>query len=150
MAIGFPIFAAREPIVWSFEVVHCAGALTDCVVDAEDAVAIELSQLEASLYDLRNVGKTAFAQARGVLLFPSGAYPPKGRVVAISADTQPSALVGVSRRVTATIGEPLTVLTHSIAYDAAEFATVLRRQQAVLAIADAVDPLPLLKSEDKT
>jgi hypothetical protein len=168
MALEFPILAAREQIVWSFEVVHCAGALTGSVVDAEDVVAIELSQLETSLSELRNEGNTAFAQARGVLLFPSGAYPPKGRVVAISADTQPSALVDVSQQVAAAIGEPLTVLTHSIAYDAAEFATALRRQQAVLAIADAADPLieeslrrprflretaaplPLLKSEDKT
>ena len=168
MKLEFPVLAARERIVWSFDVVHRAGALTGSVVDAEDVVAIELSQLATSLSQLRNEGMAAFAQARGILMFPSGNYPPKGRVVAIAADTQPSAQVDVSRRVAAAIGEPLTVPTQIIAYDAVEFTNAPRKQQAVLAIADAADPLideslrrphflretaaplPLLESEDKT
>lgn len=161
-------FAERERIVWSFEVVHCAGALTGSVVDAEDLVAIELSQLETNLADLRDEVEAALAQARGVLLFPSGSYPSKGTVVAIASDSQSKGLIDVSRRIATAIGEPLTVLAHGIAYDAAGFATALRRRQAVLAIADAADPLVeeflrrprflreigapllLLKSEDKT
>jgi len=134
-------FAERERAVWSFEVVHCAGVLTGSVVNPEDLVAIELSQLETSLSDLRDEVQAALAQARGVLLFPSGNYPPKGRVVAIASDTQSNGLVDVSRRIATALGEPLTVLSHGMAYDAAGLATALRRHQAVLAIADAASPL---------
>jgi hypothetical protein len=35
----------------------------------------------------------------------------------------------------------MTVLTHGAAYDTAGLATAVRRQKAILAIADAADPL---------
>jgi len=135
-------FAERERAAWSFEVVHCAGALTSSVVESEDLVAIELAQLETSLSDLREEVNSALAQARGVLLFPSANYPAKGPVVAIVPDdAKAKILTEVSGRIAAAVGEQLTVLIHGLAHDTAGFATMIRTRQAVLAIADASDPL---------
>jgi hypothetical protein len=134
-------YAERERAVWSFEVVHCAGALTGSVLEAEDLVAIELARLETIPSDLRTEVAAALEHARGVILFPAAPYPSKGPVVAIVAGEQEKSLVAVSREIAAAVGEQMTVLTHGTAYDTAGLATAVRRQKAILAIADAADPL---------
>jgi hypothetical protein len=134
--------AEKQRVVWSFEVVHCAGTLTGTAVEPEDLVALELARLETNLSGLRHDVADALARTRGVLLFPSSSYPLKGPVIAVAShEAEPKGLVDVSRRIAAAVGEPLVVLTHGIAYDAAGFATAIRRQHAVLAIAASNDSL---------
>lgn len=146
-------FAEHEKAAWSFEVVSCPGVLArECSMTSDDLVAIELSRLETSVFDLRDEVAGALACARGVLLFPSTAHASTGPVAVIVADrARAKELIAVSEQIALALGMPLRLLEHddrspagkknAERQETGDTATAIRRLGAILAVVDAGDPL---------
>lgn len=117
-----------EHTAWSFEVVECAGVLSECSAEADDIVAIELAKLELAS-DIRAETERALQSARGVVLFPALTHAGAGPVVAAapSADTL--------ERIAAALETPLVLI--DVAPNAATFAAEVRSRRAALAIVNA-------------
>ena len=145
--------AEHEKAAWSFEVVSCPGVLArECSMTSDDLVAIELSRLETSIFDLRDEVAGALAHARGVLLFPSKTPASSGPVAALVADrAQAKGLIAQSEKIAAALGVPLRILEHNgrspagtknaERQETGDTATAIRRLGAILAVVDAADPL---------
>lgn len=140
----------RESATWSLEVVHCAGILArECSMESDDLVAIELPRIELSMPDLRDEIESALAHASGVILFPAMTRPTHGPVAALVRDRKRAThLIEQADRIAETLEVPLQVVEHDGApsskgerRETADIATAVRRLDAVLAVADASDPM---------
>lgn len=124
-----------EHTVWSFEVVECAGVLSECGAEPDDIVAIELAKLELAS-DVRAETERALSTARGVVLFPALTHASEGPVVAVApdADRIPEPVEALER-IAAALATPLVLI--DIAPNAAAFAAEVRSRRAALAIVNA-------------
>lgn len=124
-----------ERTVWSFNVIECAGVMTECGVEPDDLVAIELAKLELTS-DVRAEAQHALQNARGIIIFPTHTYAGAGPVVAPAPDTSriPEP-VDTLERIAAALQTPLVFI--DAAPNAAAFAAEVRSRRAALAIIDA-------------
>lgn len=142
--------AKRESASCTFEVVHCAGILaSECTMDDDDIVAIELPRIEVSRAELREEIATTLTHARGVLLLPATERTTVGPVVAIVEHREHAQMfIEQADRIAEALGAALKIVEHNGApaaraerQETGDIATAVRRLGAVLAVVDAKDPI---------